>query len=448
MATEIIDMKVPHAERNLKMLQRAFAKDDYGYRYLLYSRIGQSLEHKDFPVAAQQGDYGMVFKKADTPILTSSTGVLQVIYGKQVWDWLNRQYTMWSLLGKVAWGHSGWRVLAADGTIPDGLTETSVVPDAVMPTFAALSTKFKQVAFPWAYTRKQRLASEQGDDGIPTETEVREVSAHAHIRQLDQPHTTSGYGGLGENAETTQLALAAGYSGKNNFEAIDRIISASEEEDDIGALGNAGANSYDPWQQYASTAIDRDSGTTYDSVVCDGAGSGLYTSGTAPNYTVDATFSLSGLNALISTCEKNGLNRENAILVMGYNVYDRILQMEEAKERFINPVRVARTVNGVRSVEGTDVGVTVSSYQGIPMFRWQNCPADTLSRIFLIDLEHLFLKIVTPSLYVPITIPPQPAYMTQDSTAGLYLAEKFMYLTEGETICTKFKTQGKMRSIA
>jgi len=76
------------------------------------------------------------------------------------------------------------------------------------------------------------------------------------------------------DVESDAGAAAADYTGTNDFESLDRIISSDAEED---TLGGTYANIYNPWETTTSQ-IDRNAGTDFDATV-DSAGGAIGTNG-------------------------------------------------------------------------------------------------------------------------------------------------------------------------
>jgi len=369
---------------------------------------------------------GPHFTKADDPVLTSTTGVLQLTYGEMAFDWVNREHNLFGVLPKRPWERSGWRVITADPTLPGGIGESAVIPDSVKPTYAALDTKPKQILLPYSYSDKDRKLAATGDDAIPPESELRAWAARAHALQIDAD--------LFACAET---ACSAHWTGTDDFETIDRIISCDEEDDD---LASTFTDCFDAWKKYATVAIDRDNATTYDSVVVHADGT---VTPSASAFGTDATFNMEAVDTLISECIKKGADRRSQVMITGYDTYNRMVQLEKVKERYMNPVRAVQTVNGIQTMPGADAGMLVSSYQDIPIIVCQNCPKDGIQRIYLVDTRYLFIKLLTPTIFQSSTFPPQ---IDIGGTFGARLMDKHWFRTDGELICTNFKVQGKLRS--
>ncbi len=378
------------------------------------------------------------FAKADDPLLSSTTAAWSVIYGQTVWVWANRQANFFGAIRKVPWQGSGVRVATSDPTNWTlGVGEEDTLTDAVKPTYALMKYPLKQVMTKIQYSRKQQLLSHAGDDSIPTPEQIRKDSAEGHILGINKM--------MLQNAELAAAGAAAVYDGSNpiyngsswvgtNIEALDRIISGDQEEGDLGGTHNGW---YDPWD---GSSYNRDAGTTYNAVVYNGDGT------TTSAFTADSTLSLDAIDAMLYQCKKNGLKTENAFFLTGYSTYRRWKNLIDPKQRFVNPVNVTQDVNGVRTQRGVEGGFTVSSYENIPIILDQNCPYDAgaLDKIFLIDQEHVFLRVMTPTIFVDNAWP----NMIYRSAAWIKALEhESFFLTEGELVCTRFNTSGKVAAL-
>ena len=69
--------------------------------------------------------------KADAPLLSTTAGTYQAIYGRKVWSQLNQEFNAFSILPKKPWERSGWRILTerASFTKGGGIAENGVLPD-------------------------------------------------------------------------------------------------------------------------------------------------------------------------------------------------------------------------------------------------------------------------------------------------------------------------------
>ena len=78
-----------------------------------YVRTVQDMERYYYGGASQTGyTYGSGdILKADAPLLSSTAGTYQAIYGRKVWSQLNQEFNAFSILPKRPWERSGWRVI-------------------------------------------------------------------------------------------------------------------------------------------------------------------------------------------------------------------------------------------------------------------------------------------------------------------------------------------------
>ena len=96
-------------------------------------------------------------------------------------------------------------------------------------------------------------------------------------------------------------------------------------------------------------------------------------------------------------------------------------------------------MNGVSGEAGLAFDSRVGSYDGIPIFLSQHVisDADSASRIYLLDMANLAFRVAAPTTYVDNT----NIAVTQT------LSKDYAFLTAGNLICYKFKTQGSIRDI-
>jgi hypothetical protein len=401
-------------------------KKDFGYMEFLRNSI---LEGVGALGEVQDEEFKQAFAKTDDAALLSTTAAAyNVVYGAYVWVWTNMEVPIWSALPKKAWESSGVRVKSASSsTLISGLSETEALPASTKPTYAYMKYPLRQMVTRLDYSRKLAVLSKGGDDTIPTPEQLRKDKGEEHVLGLNQA--------LFANAETAAGAAGANYDGGKVFESLDRLISCNAEENDLG--GSTYTGWYDP---YDGTSYDRDSGTTHDSVVVHGDGTLCYQTGN-PDFTVDATFSLEVMDTLYSNCRKNGLQQQNGLWVTGWDTYMRMKQLyADPKERFFDPVRVSFDVNGVRTEKGIEGGTVLSSYHGMPMIVDPNCTTDTISKVFLLDMSSVFIRVATPTVYIDFGF---PAFSTLTSLAPR-LGYGAIYLTEGEIAVTRFNTSGKL----
>jgi len=352
-------------------------------------------------------------QKSDDALTTSDAGIINPMYGKVVWDWLNKEDNAFSLLPKKPWRQSGFRVITADRSgKATGVDEEGALPDTDHPTRAAILNEISEVMTRFEITRKAQLESEI-DDGIDAWPQERNYQAQAHASGINEMLL----------ADASAAAAGAGAHSTNakgsDFESIDRMISSDAEEDDFGG-------SYNGWFDVYESAGDRDSGTTYDAVY-DGNGG------------TDRPLTLAMIDDLLKDTKVNGANRARQIFLTGEDTLNDWMALVSPQFRF-EEKRVTKGVNGVRTASGTDVGFDISAYRGVPIFTSIDVPSDGSSRIYLIDLDHMYFKVRVPTIYLETDL--RAHMLLSDS-----LKRQGAYLTTGQLECTRFNVHGKIRDL-
>ena len=353
-------------------------------------------------------------QKADAPVLSTTTGVYNAVYGAKVWAQLNMADNTWRLIPKIPYDQSGWRVITARGssTVTGGLAENATLPDTMKPTFKELSTKPKTVAHTFDVSEVQDfLSSETKDDAVADMAWMREYWAKEHAEHLNKM--------LWLDADTTSSV---------NIESIDRIVSSKSEEDALLTAGDAdvyGIDRSDASNAWADAYVDHNSGT-------------------------DRSLTDAMIRTMIYTTREYGADPQGQIFVTNYDTYSDILGLYADVARYNNPINTERRsvgVNGVQSAEGTDVGMSVQSLYGIPIFVDKDVPKDTKGRLYLLDISQ---DMGAPRLSIDVAKPTQyfeGGIKTGDPFAVNRLGTEGMYRTMAQTKCRFFKVQGKIRDL-
>ena len=115
-----------------------------------YMRTVNDMERYYYGAGSSMGySYsGSELLKADAPLLSTTAGTYQAIYGRKVWSQLNQEFNAFSILPKKPWDRSGWRVVTAkpSKTVGGGIAENGTLPDTTKPTFQNVAAKPKTVA--------------------------------------------------------------------------------------------------------------------------------------------------------------------------------------------------------------------------------------------------------------------------------------------------------------
>ncbi len=357
--------------------------------------------------------YGNDVNKSDAPVLTTTTGVYNAVYGAQAFSQLNNEANAFALLPKRPWEKSGWRVITADaGSAADGgVEENGTLPETTKPTFAEISTKPKQVMhnFDVSFIHEGLVA--KGDDALGDMEFLRGYFATKHAKAIN--------GQLLVDGDTL-----AGYG----FESIDRVTASAAYATAVSWTA-ADEDIY---------SIDRSSNSWADAVVSHNSGTDRY-------LTDDL------IRDTLASLENNGAKTN--VMLTGNDTKWRIFGLYENQVRYPGvldkSVSVQIGINGVNTEEGLGVGMRVATVYGIPLFTSQNVAKDTISRIYLLDttenaetgVPRLFISLLYPTLYFESGMSAEgPFAIGRTGTEG-------MYYTAGELICTFFKAQGSIRDL-
>jgi len=350
--------------------------------------------------------------KADAPVLSTTTGVYNAVYGAQVWIQLNSEANAFGALPKEVWTHSGWRVIttaaATDGT--GGVAENGAIPDTTKPTFAEVSTKPKTVAHSFDVTEVQEILAQSEDDAIGNIEFLRNYFGIRHKEHINKM--------LLGDVDT----LAS-----DNFESIDRVVSSYDELTNL-SLTAGDSDIY---------GIDRDAAASWaDAYVDDN-------SGTDRSLTDDLVL------ALIQNIGTNGGN--TTFNLTGHDSLRVLINQFSSQIRYnvLGEATASVGVNGIQTEDGVNAGFRIASLYGIPVLKSHNVFQDTISRFYALDTSdpegfgkpRLSFRVAKPTQY----------FETGMNQGNPFAINKFsnegVYRTVGELICRFFKAQGKIRDL-
>jgi hypothetical protein len=355
---------------------------------------------------------GMKYIRKDAPVISTTTGVYNAVYGAEAWRQLNQMDTAFGLIPKVPWSKSGWRVITtrADAitTPTGGIAEGAALPATVKPAFLEVSTKPKEVVRTFNVSTKQEfLAKVSNDDCIGDLEFMKAYMGIEHKEHIDAM--------LLKDVDTTA---------NTNFESIDRVCSSYAEVTNCGIT----AGDSDIY------SLDRDAAASWaDAYVSHASG-------------VDRALTDPILRTHLMNVNTNG--GRPSIMLTGFDTYANAQGLYGDQARYNNPMKegmYTATVNGVETVNGTEVGMNISTIYGIPLFQDVHVAKDTGSRIYTLDtsnkenfeIPRICFKVAQPTSY----------YESRDLFANDALAYEGMYLTMGELICSFFGAQGKIRDL-
>ena len=371
-----------------------------------YIRTVQDMERYFYGAGNAMGySYsGSELLKADSPMLSSTAGTYQAIYGRKVWSQLNQEFNAFSVLPKRPWERSGWRVITArpSFTKGGGLAENSTLPDTTKPTFQHIAAKPKTIAHTFDMSETAMFLADK-DDGLGDIRSVlkEEMGKHhaEHVNRMLLEDVTTPAG--------------------NDLESLDRITSADSTAMTSGTHYDAGDDDI--------YSIDRS------------ANSWAYAEGNADTGSVNRNLSLDQLDDLFQKIWVRGGNPK--VMLTGYDTLMRLQQLLQSQQRFMEEKRVTPTYNGVKGVPGMEAGFIVATYNGVPIIPSKDVPTDSLSRIYYLDTEYLYFSTAIPTQYF------ESGIETGDPFAINRLGQEGMYRTMGEVWTTFFGGHGSVRDL-
>jgi len=353
----------------------------------------------------------------DAPFLTSSTAAWNVVYGRTVWEWINTEVNAFALLPKEEWTNSGFRVLTTAGkTTGGGVAENAALPATTMPTLAQDYASAKEIATTFDVSQKNQLLGGKDDTLEDPMAFMREYHAREHKKLLNimlMKDCAAEAAAASAHRTTTDMY---------NLESLDRIISCDAEEDDFGSA------SYTSWYDIYQSG-DRDSATTYDAQY-DGASG------------VDRTLTLDMIDDMFDLLFPYGWDSlEGKFILTGNDTLSRIGQLMVGAQRFFDKQSYQVTQNGVQTRSGAQLGFQAATYNDVPIFKTADCTQDTISRMYFVDSTALKIRVLAPTLYF------EGGMLKGDPFGVNRVGNEGLYYTCGETVCSRFVSQGKIRDL-
>lgn len=383
-----------------------------------YVRTVQDMERYYYGGAAQTGytySSGDILK-ADSPLMSTTAGTYQAVYGRKVWSQLNQEFNAFSILPKKPWERSGWRILTerASFTKGGGVAENATLPETSRPEFLHVAAKPKTIAHTFDLSEVSMFLSDK-DDGMG---DVRQVlkeemgkhhAEHVNLMMLEDVTTPAG----------------------NNFESLDRLTS-----DPAKMTTTQGAvNTLTDHDMYS---ITRNGTAAFHSAEVD-------IGGDASTAATNRNLSLNQLDGLFQQIWTRGGNPK--VMLTGYDTLMRTQQLLQSQQRFMDSKRITPTYSGVKGVPGIEAGFIVATYNGVPIIPTKDMPDDSatsagsLSRIYYLDTDYLWFQTAIPTQYF------ESGIETGDPFAINRLGQEGLYRTMGELWCSFFGASGSIRNL-
>jgi hypothetical protein len=308
-------------------------------------------------------------EKADDPLLSTTTGVHNDVYGSDVFALLNSEQNIFGILQTRPWTKSGERIITSfgAGNASGGVQENADLPETVKPVFDTYETEPRTVVHTFDVSQVEQLLAATDDDAISDDP-------FALLRQWFGEGLPDQQTGGGEHPKhiNEMLGQGGGSVGQYDMRSIDQAISASNDPNPQDIYG-----------------FDRSSGEFESNVIENGGNTQV--------------FHIDLLDDAIRQVKENSdknpqQNPNDYVFVTGHDTYQRIEDEFAGKER-IETTRVQSSVNGIQTEPGNDVGVAVQSYKDIPIVETVDVPEDGISRVYLIDTSTLWIKMLLPTQF-------------------------------------------------
>jgi len=346
---------------------------------------------------------GSELLKADAPLLSTTAGTYQAIYGRKVWSQLNQEFNAFSILPKKPWDRSGWRVVTAKPSkvVGGGIAENGTLPDTTKPTFQNVAAKPKTIAHSFDMSETAIFLNDK-DDGLgDIRSVLKEEMGKHHAEHIN-------------DMLTEDVTTVAG----NDIESLDRITT--------GNNSMVSGTHYDTNDEDIYS-IDRSANTW------------SFGEDSADSSSANRTLSLDHLDEVFRLIWERGGNPK--VMLTGYDTLMRIQQLLQAQQRFMEEKRVVPTFNGVKGVPGVEAGFIVATYNGVPIIPTKEMASDGISRIYMLDTDYVYFSTAKPTQYF------ESGIETGDPFAINRLGQEGLYRTMGEVWTTFFGGQGSIRDL-
>ena len=350
---------------------------------------------------------GSELLKADSPMLSTTGGTYQAIYGRKVWSQLNQEFNAFSILPKKPWDRSGWRVITGRpnaGVIHGGVAENATLPETVKPTFQHIAAKPKTIAHTFDMSETAIFLADKDDGMGDIRSVLKEEMGKHHAEMVNK-----------------MLLGDVDTKANNNIESIDRVTVADTTQMTAGTHYTAGDEDI--------YSIDRTAtGNSWS-----------YAEGNAHTSATDRTLSLDHLDDLFQKIWVRGGNPK--VILTKYDTLMRLQQLLQSQQRFMEEKRVTPTYNGVKGVPGMEAGFVVATYNGVPIIPSKDVEADGIGRMYFLDTDYMYFSTAIPTQYY------ESGIETGDPFAINRLGQEGMYRTMGELWTTFFGGQGSIRDL-
>jgi hypothetical protein len=336
---------------------------------------------------------------AKAQLATADTGAANPVYDLGVFVQYKTLANTFGALPSETWRRLGYRAAStASSTSGLGVAEGGALGTPLEATFTEVAPVPKEIELVHDYT--QRLIYYEAMADAVSLADNRQVAELDFFKSL--------------NAD---LHVDGDTLAGNNFESIDRVTASSGEA--TGLAWTAGDEDL--------YSIDRSANTWFDA-------------NSDHNSGVDRNLTEALITALRRDAEPFWSSfPENKVFITGYDTWDTWSQLLGASQR-LGAEWATIGVNGVDTSPGVKTGFKIATFDEVPVIRDDNVTVDTISRIYLLDTEHVGIAWAKPPYYLETD--PE----TSDVFAVGHVVRGVRYGV-GELYTTKPVAQSKLRDL-
>tara|TARA_R100001463_G_scaffold50452_1_gene100731 strand:+ start:1720 stop:2889 length:1170 start_codon:yes stop_codon:yes gene_type:complete len=352
--------------------------------------------------------------KADSPLMSTTSGTYQAIFGRKVWSQLNQEFNAFSIMPKKPWEKSGWRVVTdkPDASKGGGVPENATLPETSKPSFLHVNDKPRTVAHTFDLTETAMFLADK-DDGLGDARAVMKMEMAKH------------------HAETINKMLLKDIQYRsttlNDFDSIDRITSSAkiEKASTFSDVAAGDHNQYNIDRPEASTQVWSDANVD---------------AGTAG---AERPLTLNILDGMFRNIWERG--GQPKVIMTGYDTLEKIQQLLQPQQRFTEMKKVVPGVNGVKGVPGMEAGFIVATYNGVPLIPSKDVYSEGgsgISRLYYLDTDYTYFCTAKPTLYH------ESGIETGDPFGINRLGQMGMFHTMGNLWQLFYGAHGKVRDLS
>ena len=431
---------------------------------------------------SQRGVYGRIFgseflKKAT--YLTVGNSTFAQTYGRKIWDALNNKTVFWNAIKKVPWGPTaGWvqrTDRGSDRMRP--ITETGTLPTIDVSNYQGIYVLPKIVAADFGVPIKSMVVNslEGGmGDVLAAELQATErdfvkginemllagtsyiVSAGAQTTHTVPASIAHHYkigdvlgiqDATGSENDSSETITVSGVNTSTGVVTVSSHTTATADGDATFIKSRAGFTSIDDIAHEDAAAVG--------GVTMTGSGSDVYnlTTRTAGTYAAGAKVDYNSgvardlsLNLVDTTIqnirEKGG---EPKLITTGWDQYFNLERLLNANQRYMGQEVYQVGVGDERTLPGTQTGLVLSTYMGVPILPDADTPksvssGDTVlgTNMYVMDTDYLEIAVAMPTQYIE----------NRDFFAANALIVRGLVYMMGELRCTRIDTMAKIADLS